>query len=137
MYIVSIFTGWLAIGVPGNVHGLYTAYETFGSKNIGWTDLLQPTIDMLKVGYPISPAVAKVLQDPAIKAMVIDVNSTLHIFYNNQTGEVMQEGDLLQRPALVSTLERLARPNRDPITEFYDSDLTDQIVQEIQAGGTV
>jgi gamma-glutamyltranspeptidase len=42
--------GWKAIAVPGEVHGLWTAFNTFGSGALSWKELIQPTIDLMKSG---------------------------------------------------------------------------------------
>ncbi len=41
--------GWLAIAVPGELHGLWTEYHTFGGM-LPWNQLLQPTIELLEKG---------------------------------------------------------------------------------------
>ncbi len=51
------------MGVPGFVHGLYTAYKHHASGRLSWASLLQPTIDYLRRGVPISPAVAEALRE--------------------------------------------------------------------------
>jgi gamma-glutamyltranspeptidase len=41
--------GWEAIAVPGELHGLWTAYKTFGGK-VPWKSLVEPTIKLMKEG---------------------------------------------------------------------------------------
>jgi gamma-glutamyltranspeptidase len=36
--------------VPGEVHGLWTAFKRFGSGKIAWMDLLMPTVNLLTEG---------------------------------------------------------------------------------------
>jgi len=52
----------MAIAVPGEINGFWTAYKLFGNK-IPWRDLWTPTIDLCRRGIKISPAVAKVLRE--------------------------------------------------------------------------
>ena len=44
--------GYKAIAVPGTVAGLFKAHELYGS--IPMADLIQPTIDLLEKGVPIT-----------------------------------------------------------------------------------
>ena len=44
-------------------------------------------------------------------------------------------GDLIKRPELADTLERLVRSS-DPVYLFYRGDMAKTIVEEIQANGT-
>lgn len=41
------------MGVPGELHGLYTEYKRFGG-GLPWKALLQPSIDLLDNGVPVS-----------------------------------------------------------------------------------
>lgn len=43
------FLGWLAIAVPGELHGMWTEYINFGGR-IPWANLVQPTIELLQEG---------------------------------------------------------------------------------------
>lgn len=40
------------MAVPGEVKGLYEAYKKY--HNLPWKDLIQPTIDLCKNGYPMT-----------------------------------------------------------------------------------
>lgn len=54
-------TGWLAIAVPGEIHGFWTAYKKFGGK-VPWKDLWEPTIKLCRDGFPIPEPMAKHLE---------------------------------------------------------------------------
>lgn len=54
LYLMFIYStvepaGWLAMGVPGELHGMWTAYQQFGGA-IPWHQLVQPTVDLLAEG---------------------------------------------------------------------------------------
>ena len=49
------------MGVPGELHGLRTAYEKFGG-NIPWKRLFEPTIHMMNVGVPVSQGLEAALE---------------------------------------------------------------------------
>ncbi|KIH48914.1 hypothetical protein ANCDUO_21013 [Ancylostoma duodenale] len=44
-------TGWRSVAVPGELHGMWTEFEKFGSKKLSWKSLVQPTIDLLEEGF--------------------------------------------------------------------------------------
>ncbi len=54
--------GWKAIAVPGELHGLRTEYEHFGSGRLSWRQLLEPTIELLKRGVAVSSGLAITLK---------------------------------------------------------------------------
>jgi gamma-glutamyltranspeptidase/glutathione hydrolase/leukotriene-C4 hydrolase len=50
--------GGLSIGVPGELRGLYTAYEMYGSGRVEWSDLVQPVVELAK-GWRVSRELAR------------------------------------------------------------------------------
>ena len=50
--------GGLSIGVPGELRGLYTAFEMYGSGRIEWSDLVQPVVELAK-GWRVSRELAR------------------------------------------------------------------------------
>lgn len=52
------------MGVPGEVHGYWTAYKKFGGK-VPWKDLWAPTIKLCREGLKVSPALASALNTTA------------------------------------------------------------------------
>lgn len=63
-------SGGLAIGVPGELSGLWALHEKYGS--LPWADLLQPTIDLCINGAPLTQA----MHDAIINVMKDIVNNT-------------------------------------------------------------
>lgn len=49
--------GGYAVGVPGEVKGLYTSWEKYGS--LPWKELVEPAINFARNGYKISPIIAE------------------------------------------------------------------------------
>ena len=54
------------------------------------------------------------------------------VFGNNETGEVLQEGDIYKMPKLARTLEVIADKGADA---FYDGELTNDIIADLQERG--
>ncbi|CAD5206532.1 unnamed protein product [Bursaphelenchus okinawaensis] len=126
--------GWKAVAVPGELHGLRTEYENFGG-NLNWSALVEPTIQLMKEGYPTSHAMAMgllqnekdVLQEPTIR----------NHFINPQTGNIYKAGEqITTRTNLIRTLETISRSS-NPLYEFYHGSLAESMVKEFQRNGGI
>uniref|UniRef100_A0A914D6S3 Gamma-glutamyltransferase n=1 Tax=Acrobeloides nanus TaxID=290746 RepID=A0A914D6S3_9BILA len=84
------WNGWLAICTPGEIAGLWTEYTNFGG-NIPWKDIVQPTVDLVENGYPVTSALAD-----ALNTYPDDVKKYLPTLVNPETGNVYQEGDRIK-----------------------------------------
>lgn len=54
------FEGYLAVGVPGQLAGMWTAYQNFGG-GVNWSSLVEPTIRLCEEGYSVSSSMARAL----------------------------------------------------------------------------
>uniref|UniRef100_A0A914VT90 Gamma-glutamyltranspeptidase 1 n=1 Tax=Plectus sambesii TaxID=2011161 RepID=A0A914VT90_9BILA len=125
--------GWLAVAVPGELHGLRTEYENFGG-NLPWKELIEPSIALLKNGIPISLNTAGSLME---ERSIIMNESTLSIFINPKTGDVFKYGEIMKtRTQFMDTLQILA-DSKDPIGVFYDGPLTNRMVKEFEENGGI
>ena len=52
--------GALAVGVPGEVSAMYRAWREHGK--LQWKDLVKPTIDLCKTGFPIANVLYEQMQ---------------------------------------------------------------------------
>uniref|UniRef100_A0A915IRU5 Gamma-glutamyltransferase n=1 Tax=Romanomermis culicivorax TaxID=13658 RepID=A0A915IRU5_ROMCU len=127
-----IQTGWIAVAVPGEIHGFWTAYQRYGG-NVPWKDLWTPTIDICRKGMSISPAVAKILRD---YASAVKSSPYLSDFIDEKTGQPRKEGEMMKFPKLADTMEKLAN-SKNPVQLFYDSEWTDRMIDEFRTNGGV
>jgi len=74
-YLNEYILCWRSIAVPGEIHGLWTAFETFGSGIVSWSALIEPTINLMNIGYPVSEALAKAIRGR--NTSIINVNNSL------------------------------------------------------------
>ncbi|XP_065069669.1 glutathione hydrolase 1 proenzyme-like [Rhopilema esculentum] len=115
--------------VPGVLKGLWEAHQRFG--RLPWKDLFQPAIKLARYGFRIHPALAKAIEK---KNDFIDSNLGLRELFK-PNGFLLREGDVLRRPKLANTYERLAEQGADL---FYKGAIAQQIVKDIrEAGGTL
>ncbi|VDM79788.1 unnamed protein product [Strongylus vulgaris] len=125
---------WRAIAVPGELHGMWTEFEKFGSGKITWKNLIKPTIELLEEGFPTSHALAKAL---ATRAEYIASESTMKAFINPKTGQVYRAGEqITTRTKLMNTLRRLANTT-DPLQEFYKGAMAQEMASEFQRYGGI
>ncbi|CAF1420449.1 unnamed protein product [Rotaria sordida] len=122
----------LAITVPGELRAYKKAYDNFGG-GVSWRDLFQPTIELCRNGFIVSPSQAKaikettsyILKDPTMRELFVK---------NNQTNELYSAGDIMKRPKYAATLEIIAEQGVDA---FYMGVLADKIIKEIQDRGGI
>ncbi|KAL9980089.1 hypothetical protein ACROYT_G008632 [Oculina patagonica] len=133
MYVggaMSSRLGATAAGVPGEVKGLYEAWKKYGKLH--WVDLVQPSIDMARNGFPFGPsahyAATRTRYTPILKA---DPGHRELLF--NKDGELKKLGEILYMPKFARTLERI----RDDPEDFYNGELAKDIVQDIKDGGGI
>ncbi|GMT06162.1 hypothetical protein PENTCL1PPCAC_28336, partial [Pristionchus entomophagus] len=120
--------GWKAMGVPGELHGLYTEYQQFGG-GLPWKDLLQPSIDLLENGVPVSMGMAVCLKDEA--ANIKADRGLAKDFVDPKTGEVYKYGDVMHSRKNYKNLLRSLADSKDPIDTFYKGWVAKQLVFEL------
>ncbi|CAG2223388.1 CD224 [Mytilus edulis] len=84
MYVGRSSTeGGLAVGIPGEIRGLWEAHQVGGK--LPWKDLLQPTIKLLKEGYTVGipVAIAMAAQTEVVKRQ----QGLKDLITNPQTGK--------------------------------------------------
>lgn len=126
--------GWRAVAVPGEVHGLYTAYKLGSSGKVPWRDLVTPSADLCHYGLPVSGALAKAIV--VWKDFIMKEEPLKELLTNKKTGQLYKESEILIRPALAATLYDLANA-KDPIEWFYNSNVTKAMAAEFQQNGGI
>lgn len=121
--------GHLASGVPGSVDGMVQAHKKYGK--LPWTALLQPAIDLAEKGTIQTEKEARGLN--AIRDQVQKVNPGSRYFLRPD-GRAWQEGDTLFQPDLGRVLRLIQQGGRKG---FYDGEVADLLVAEMQRGGGI
>ncbi|KAF8356156.1 hypothetical protein PRIPAC_97779 [Pristionchus pacificus] len=120
--------GWKAMGVPGELHGLYTEYKRFGG-GLPWKALLQPSIDLLDNGVPVSMGMHVCLRDEA--ANIKADKGLAKDFVDPKTGEVYKYGDVMHTRKNHRNLLKSLADSADPIDTFYKGWVAKQLVFEL------
>jgi gamma-glutamyltranspeptidase/glutathione hydrolase len=119
-------SGYLAIGVPGTVSGLYRAHDKFGSMS--WSALIQPAIELAQNGFIVDRFLEESLEEnledfePFLPSM--------EIFTNSEVG--IRAGDTLYQKDLAKTLKLIKKNGPDG---FYEGETAVKIVLAMKKNG--
>uniref|UniRef100_A0A6B0VEC1 Putative gamma-glutamyltransferase n=1 Tax=Ixodes ricinus TaxID=34613 RepID=A0A6B0VEC1_IXORI len=119
-----------SVGVPGTPKGLELASKKFGK--LPWVRVVEPVSDLCSEGFNVSDALARVLK--AQEKSIERRPSLRDLFLVNETGKLLQEGDVFRRPVLAATLKRLAQYGA---ADFYSGLLSKNILTDIRSKGSI
>jgi len=119
--------GYGTIATPGGFAGLARASRQFG--RLPWRSLLEPAIDWVEQGFPLTGGAAEYLSltHAAIYSWHPDSYRILH----HEDGSPLTEGDVVRIPHLADTLRSIARDE----TSLYAGELGQQIAADVRANG--
>ena len=117
--------GAMALGVPGNVAGMFAVHEKFGSLPI--EDLINPVIELANKGVIVTEKQKK------------RIEKYQHLFDEANKDSIQFEykwivNDTIKRLALANTLSRIVKHGKD---EFYRGDTAQKLVDFIQENGGI
>ncbi len=118
-------TGALAVAVPGEPAGLDLALKRYGT--ITFAQAAAPAIRLARDGFPIEAHLAGAIASGRAR---LAADPELAAVFLHGDGSPRKEGELLKRPALAATLERLAR---EGVEDFYDGEIAGDIVKAVAA----
>ncbi|CAB3409581.1 unnamed protein product [Caenorhabditis bovis] len=127
--------GYTSIGVPGELHGLWTAYKLYGSKVVSWSDLVMPSARLAKA-FPNTLAIYNYLDRIEKYADREEIQPLKNLYYDKYTDSYFNDGDILTNLELAKTLEMIAQ-SADPIQLFYNGTIAEGIVEEMQLNGGI
>lgn len=123
--------GGLAVGVPGELRG-YEALHRRLNGSLPWKALFTDAIRLARHGYPMGAHLANALRER------LEINkdhlsdNIRRVFTNPETGERLQEGELVKQEDLARTLEAVAENGAE---YFYRGKFAEELVKEIQNKG--
>ncbi|MCB0988567.1 MAG: gamma-glutamyltransferase family protein [Acidimicrobiales bacterium] len=118
----SLRSSGRSIGVPGTVRLLEMVHDRYGST--GWTELLQPALDLATNGFAVSPRLASSIE--AARGQLSRDPDTARYFLDDG-GRPVTSGTRVTNPEYASTLRRLASGGADA---FYRGPIAAAIVAE-------
>ncbi|HSA56171.1 MAG TPA: gamma-glutamyltransferase [Gemmatimonadaceae bacterium] len=123
-------SGWLAPGVPGTVRGMEMAHKKFGK--LPWADVVRPAAELALNGWPLSPALARALNN-TLEGKLGRFPSS-RAAYSKPGGGEWQAGDLIKLPDLGRALMDIATRGPDV---FYTGWIADSIDSQMRANGGI
>jgi gamma-glutamyltranspeptidase / glutathione hydrolase len=112
-------TGPLAVAVPGEPRGLELALKKFG--RLRFADVAQPAIRIARDGFRVEAHLASMI---AAGQKRLAADPALAGVFLHGDGSPYREGELLRRPLLAATLERLASAG---VEDFYEGEIAADI----------
>ncbi len=121
--------GGLAVGVPGEVAGLFAAHRRFG--RLPWKSVVMPALRLARDGFAISPHLARAIAqhrdalagDPALSQTFLKADGT-----------APKAGERLRQPELATTLEAIAQQGP---SAFYSGARAEALAEAALAQGGV
>ena len=128
--IEEFATGGEGVAVPGEVAGLLTALEKYGTMSR--SQVIQPSLDLEKSGIIITASFAKLLKKHKYR---LDQFQASRDTWLNQQGELYRKGDKWHNPGFAKTLRLIAEQG---MKGFYTGELANAIVNATaNAGGNL
>ncbi|ASK64139.1 gamma-glutamyltransferase [Virgibacillus phasianinus] len=117
-----------AVGIPGTLKGLETAYEKWGT--FSWKKLVKPAEKLAKHGVEVNWVLADAIQDNQEK---LSKSAAKEVFLPD--GTPLQEGDMLIQRDLAKTLKMIEKNKSDAL---YEGPVAEALASTVQSfGGTI
>jgi|TARA_B100001540_G_scaffold110209_1_gene98861 gamma-glutamyltranspeptidase/glutathione hydrolase len=114
--------GYLAIGVPGTVAGLWEVHQKFGS--LPWNELIEDAIYYAENGFEITPFLADILlRYSESLSLFAETKEIFQLHYPNFKNKTLVQKDL------ANTLKIIASNGRKG---FYEGEIAEKISSEIK-----
>ncbi|KAF1756060.1 hypothetical protein GCK72_012513 [Caenorhabditis remanei] len=127
--------GYQSIGIPGELHGLWTAYKKYGSKVIPWSDLVMPAAQLAK-GFPMHKAMVNYFDRISKYKGRPEIEALRSLYTSKFTGEFYKVGEIVSNYPLAKLLRVIAN-SQDPVQLFYNGSIAEGIIKEMIANGGI
>lgn len=118
--------GGKSVAVPGEVAGLLTALEKYGTMKR--EEVMQPAIDLAEKGFKVTANFSGIIKDEFEN--INKFEATKKIYTKN--GLPFEEGDTIKNPDYANTLRLIAKGGKDA---FYKGELAKEIANAVQKSG--
>ncbi|KAI5781204.1 gamma-glutamyltranspeptidase [Geopyxis carbonaria] len=129
--------GGLAVGVPGELHGLMTAHQHYGAHP--WHELWAPSIDVATRGFQVSATFKRIMGGS--EAFFEQNRPDWDFLFHNETEALVTVGDTIRRPEYAHTLAKIAGDGSGDgyggVHDFYNGSMAAEFVATVQAAGGI
>lgn len=115
--------------IPSTVKVLDYLWKNYGSGNLTWKELIEPSIKLAKDGFIVGKYRAKVYEDYQEKLLKSSLNTSYFLIDGDK---VPKEGEIIKQPVLAKTLTRLADFGAD---DFYKGQIAKDISEDMKKNG--
>lgn len=122
--------GGKAVAVPGELKGLWELHQRYGK--LPWSKLIEPNIKLAREGHIVSPYLEWIFEDASD---LYGEPSLREIYINPATNQSYKLNDVIKRPKLAETLEKIAKEGADLL--YGGGPVAQELVREIKARGGV
>ncbi|CAN5567146.1 gamma-glutamyltransferase [soil metagenome] len=116
--------GPMSVSVPGCVDGWFEMHQTFGKMKMA--NILAPAIKYASDGFPVADELSR-----SIGTKAYDDYPEFRAHFSIE-GEIPKKGDILKRPDLANTLQKIAKGGREV---FYRGEIARTIDQYMKENG--
>lgn len=120
------------VTVPGTICGWFDAVSKWGSGNLSMEEILKPAIELAEFGFVVAEINALTWKNAVEKLNRNNVGKNIECFLPQ--GKAPKKGELVCNIELADTLKRIAKEGKNA---FYDSEITDDIIAEMNGRGHV
>lgn len=123
----DLVSGAKSIATPGNVAGLLTALEEYGTKSR--KDVILPSVNLAREGITVSKNLAGMLQDNYDKLSLFESTASIYL----KDGFLpYEEGDKIVNSDLANTLEKIIKDGKKA---FYEGEIAEAISTMVEENG--
>jgi gamma-glutamyltranspeptidase / glutathione hydrolase len=121
--------GYLVVGVPGTVKGLWEAFRHFGKLN--WKMLVEPAVKLARDGFVVDEVLDRSLRSQAPEMAAFPEFGRV---FRKADGSYYEVGETLRQPDLARTLKLIHDKGPDG---FYRGEVAKKLVDDVQANGGI
>ena len=134
--------GHLSVGVPATVAGMVELFKKYGSKNVSWKQLIEPSINLAQSGVLLTENEANKLNDYQTEFKKWNTKENCVFIYDkisnandesntDSATSKWKKGDIIVQKQLTETLIRIKNQKRDG---FYKGKTAELLLKEIKKG---
>lgn len=119
--------GGTAVGVPGELLGIFTALEQYGTMT--FAEVMQPALRLAEEGFEVHPMQTGIIGDNFDKLTAFNAEGSTAFL---KDGLPVQAGEILKQPALAKAFRLIAQEGPKA---FYDGPIGEALVAAVNRNG--
>ena len=113
----QLVNGRTATTIPSNLKVLSFTHQNYGSGNLTWQELLNPTVELYKNGFTVGPFRHRAFDHYGVGLKGQEEAARIFL---KPDGSAYQIGETFRQPLMAKTLAKIAKGGAD---EFYKGDM--------------